>query len=215
MTTEKREAIYSIADQLLREGIKPTQQNIRDRLGSGSLTTINRALNEWWASLGDRLDEQAKGYDLPNPVIKHASRMWSDAVAYAQSGADNQRLLLEAELNEALAKLSTIDTKYAKQIVDLNSYLEIHIQENRALKEDIKSLENTLKDEKEHAYALSKELNKNSHLMKNGQANNEDLLEAQVRLKIQKEEIARLREDNQRLSSENAMLTLKLNTSDQ
>ena len=218
MTTDKREAIYEIADQLLRKGVKPTQQHIRDALGSGSLTTINRALNEWWQSLGDRLDAQAKGYDLPDPVIKHASRMWNDALIYAQKGADSTYQAIESELQETLQKLDKVDAKYARQIVDLNGFLEATNTENRALKADIKTLEDALKDEREQAFKLSKELtNLNQQVDKNKldpAVNNEVLLEAQVRLKIQKEEITRMREEIQRLSSENALLTLKLETSD-
>ncbi|MCD8513030.1 MAG: DNA-binding protein [Nitrincola sp.] len=50
------QAVFKAADALLEKGVRPTQQNVREVIGSGSITTINKALGDWWASLSERLN---------------------------------------------------------------------------------------------------------------------------------------------------------------
>ena len=211
MSTEKRSQIYDIADQLLREGIKPTQQNVRDRLGSGSLTTINRALNEWWEQLGSRLEAQTQGFDLPDPVIKQVNRLWSEALAYADR-ASNQRVeALQKKLAEARAELSSIDSRYSSQIIDLNKLINELRVDISTSDITIKELRSDLKFEQDSLFKANRELD--SYLSKSAprkvqeqNQSDKDLLEARVRIKIQDEEIARLRAQNAQLSEDNAQL---------
>ncbi|MBU6460015.1 MAG: DNA-binding protein [Proteobacteria bacterium] len=42
-----REQVFEIADRLSNSGISPTSQVVRNGLGKGSFTTINRHLSEW------------------------------------------------------------------------------------------------------------------------------------------------------------------------
>jgi hypothetical protein len=212
MSTSTREKVYEIADDLLKKGIKPTQQNIRDRLGSGSLTTINKALNEWWVSLGQRLDAQASGYDLPEPVIKLASKIWGDAIAYANRASESKSKELELELKKLSDELAIIDNKYTSQIIDLNGIISERNSEIISLKNELKQLTIDLNEERERSYRSAQDLIDAESKLKRATIsthNNEDLLEAQVRLKIQSEEIARLNAEVLRLSTENAQLKLK------
>jgi hypothetical protein len=212
MTSIKRTQVYEIADDLLKQGIKPTQQNVRDKLGSGSLTTINKALNEWWSGLGERLDAQASGYDLPEPVINLASRLWTDAIAYASKANENKHKQAHETNLELSKKLSSIDSKYANQIIELNQIINERNSEISDLKESEIRLQKELSVEREQSFELSKELAEAQMKLKgssNTEISNEDLLEARVRLKIQAEEISRLNAEVLRLSTENAQLKLK------
>ncbi|WP_173506027.1 DNA-binding protein [Marinobacterium sp. xm-d-579] len=212
MTSITREQVYEIADELLRQGIKPTQQNVRDRLGSGSLTTINKALNEWWSGLGQRLDAQASGYDLPEPVIKLASKIWTDAIAYANRASESKHKEADEERKKLTEELSTIDSKYTQQIVDLNTIISERNNEISKLKMELNQAVTNLGNERDQSYRAAKALMDAETKLKQSEAgvhNNEGLLEAQVRLKIQAEEIARLNAEVLRLSTENAQLKLK------
>lgn len=42
-----RNQVFAVCDQLVADGVKPTNHLIRDRLGEGSFTTINKYLREW------------------------------------------------------------------------------------------------------------------------------------------------------------------------
>lgn len=212
MKSTTREKVYEIADDFLKKGVKPTQQNVRDQLGSGSLTTINKALNEWWKGLGQRLDAQTSGYDLPDPVIKLAGRIWSDAIAYANRASESRYREVELECKKLSDEMSTIDNKYTSQIIDLNRIISERNEESIALKNELKQLTTDLNEERERSYRTAQDLmDAESRLKKAeiGTHHNEDLLEAQVRLKIQAEEIARLNAEVLRLSTENAQLKLK------
>ncbi|QJD70779.1 DNA-binding protein [Marinobacterium sp. LSUCC0821] len=211
MSTEKRSQIYEIADQLLREGVKPTQQNVRERLGSGSLTTINRALNEWWGQLGSRLEAQTQGFDLPDPVVKQVNRLWNEALAYADK-ASNQRVeILQKKHADAQAELDSIDSKYTSQIIDLNKIVIQLRSDISSADAAIKELRAELKSEQDSLFKANRELD--SLLSKSAPGNaleqkqtDKDLLEARVRIKIQDEEITRLRAQNAQLSEDNAQL---------
>ena len=211
MSTEKRSQIYEIADQLLRDGVKPTQQNVRDRLGSGSLTTINRALNEWWEQLGSRLEAQTQGFDLPGPVVKQVNRLWSEALAYADK-ASNQRVeSLQIKLAETQSQLSSIDSRYTSQIIDLNKIINQLRGDISSSDAEIKELRAELKSEQDSLFKANRELDSLLSKSAPGKAleqnqNDKDLLEARVRIKIQDEEIARLRAQNAQLSEDNAQL---------
>ena len=215
MSTEKRSQIYEIADQLLRDGVKPTQQNVRDRLGSGSLTTINRALNEWWEQLGSRLEAQTQGFDLPDPVVKQVNRLWSEALAYADK-ASNQRVeSLQIKLAEAQSELSSIDSRYTSQIIDLNVIINQLRGDISSSDAEIKELRAELKSEQDSLFKANRELDSLLSKSAPGKAleqnqNDKDLLEARVRIKIQDEEIARLRAQNAQLSEDNAQLKYQI-----
>lgn len=115
--SDTREKVFAAADLLLQEGTRPTQQNVRDRIGSGSITTINSALNTWWSTLSDRMNRKDQHPELPEPVINAANKLWDQALAYAHHSFKNERdevadilLSRKAENLEQLEQLrATVD----------------------------------------------------------------------------------------------------------
>ncbi|HET7675545.1 MAG TPA: DNA-binding protein [Gammaproteobacteria bacterium] len=63
-----REAVRDAADALLTEGVRPSVNAIRARLGRGSDTTIASALNDWWKELGQRVTDLESRPDVPEAV---------------------------------------------------------------------------------------------------------------------------------------------------
>ena len=79
------------ADQLLRDGERPTVERIRARLGTGSPNTINPLLDSWWKRLGNRLDAgPAALHRLPETVVHITESLWLQALEEAR-----RRALLE------------------------------------------------------------------------------------------------------------------------
>jgi hypothetical protein len=115
--SDTREKVLAAADSLLQEGARPTQQNVRDRIGSGSITTINSALNTWWSTLSDRMNRKDQHPELPEPVISAANTLWDQALAYAHHSLKKEREEIEeilirrkAENSEQLEQLrATVD----------------------------------------------------------------------------------------------------------
>ncbi len=105
MTPKTYEKVFDVADNLLAQGRKPTQQMVRNELGSGSLTTINKALNDWWQGLGKRLIEQNARPEIPEPVFTSANTLWQQALAYAEHQLSDQREQLEQHYLQLKAEL--------------------------------------------------------------------------------------------------------------
>ncbi len=110
--SDTREKVFDAADALLQEGMRPTQQNIRERIGSGSITTINSALNAWWLSLSDRINRKDQHPELPDPVISAANQLWDQALAYAHHAFQKERAEVESILlnrkEESFAQLEQL-----------------------------------------------------------------------------------------------------------
>lgn len=208
MTTKTRAKIFEVADQLLTEGVRPTQQNVRERLGSGSLTTINRALNEWWAVLGKRFEQSREGSDVPEAVVRLSSRLWNEALAYAEHRYQIKKAQEESDLKIKLESLAQKELKYTSQVSDLNNTI---VSQSRLVDSQSERLEQQAKallEAQEQCYRLSVELEdarRNSD-SESSKQHKEQLLEAQVKIRIHEEELSRVRQQNDELRAENAQL---------
>jgi len=218
MTSKTYEKVFEIADNLLALGRKPTQQMVRNELGSGSLTTINKALNDWWQGLGKRLIEQNARPDIPEPVFNSANTLWQQALAYAEHQLSDQRERLEQRylaLNAELEGRTTEDRDDLRRLQDLSDKLlndnqhylatiaeqqkkqlmqderEMRLEaENRDLKRQIKGFEITLEQ-----------------LERNGGGNHQqEMLEYQHKNQYLEGEASRLEKHNQILQDENRQL---------
>ncbi|EPJ48915.1 MAG: hypothetical protein OFPII_03910 [Osedax symbiont Rs1] len=109
--SETSERVQRAADELLALGKRPTQQAVRDIIGSGSITTINHALNFWWANLSKKINRQDQHPALPEPVLTAASKLWDQAMVYSHAALDEQRL----QLNQALQEHQTADSQQLSQ----------------------------------------------------------------------------------------------------
>ncbi|MGB1237733.1 MAG: DNA-binding protein [Pseudomonadales bacterium] len=196
--SDTAEKVFLAADQLLSEGRKPTQQTVRDIIGTGSITTINHALNDWWKSLAQRLQRQHQHPALPEPVISAASKLWDQALAYSHAALDEQRQALQVQLENSGAQQSEKIAALQQDISNLqqqnNRLLELNegLAANKVdLQDEIHSLESKLiaqtasneqlkRDNKEQDILLSQAqgvpiLNKNQA---------DDLFQAKINLKV-------------------------------
>jgi len=211
-----RERVFAAADKLLEEGVRPTQQAVRERIGSGSLTTINRALNDWWQTLGERINRQREHPELPEPVLNIASQLWDRALAYAEHRFEEQRQQLlsqQQELRSQIAKREQGGSRALQELQEQNGRL---LSRCESLADDKHELEQKLLKADEQQYRLSarveeleRKLREQERMVVGGDSG-EALIEARVRLRIQEEELQRLRNRNDELNRENAMLRQKL-----
>lgn len=200
-----------VADKLLEEGIRPTQQNVRERLGTGSLTTINRALNDWWHTLSERIQRRNEHPELPEPVVQLANQTWNRALAYAEHRFNQQR----AEIERKQAELrQTVEAQRSGGEVAL---LEAQKQNARLLErcerlaDEKHVLEKRILELEEQHIRLGMERDRAQHEVKQLQqlgshqgVYDEAMIELRVRARIQEEELQRLRQQNDHLSRENA-----------
>ncbi len=213
MTGDTRRKVFEVADELLREGKRPTQQLVRDRIGVGSITTINKGLNEWWAALSDRFNSVDAHGTVPEVVIRHSARLWSEALGYARAEHNKlrseQQSLLESTNNQLLKERS----EYAAKLQDLSATIANQQQAASELESERRDLQKSLHAVEEECYRLSKLENsrKNSSIANNADENMRDqLLEERVKLRIKQDTIDELNIKNQKLIEENAELRLRL-----
>lgn len=209
-----REKVFEVADAMLEQGARPTQQSVRERIGSGSLTTINKALNEWWQQLGERITRHNQHPELPEPVLIAANQMWDRALAYAEERFVEQREKILADqraMREQHSRADESDQQALRTIQVQNARLLEQCEELARAKRE---LEQNLLRAEEEIYQLNRKLENSQRELKeqllladsSGSANGEALIEARVRLKIQQEETERLKALNAELNRENALL---------
>jgi len=90
--------VYEAASALLDEGTSPTVQSVRERIGSGSYTTITNHLAEWRKEHAGQAP--ADILDIPEKVQGAFRQVWSAASLAAQANVETQRQALEAMRRE-------------------------------------------------------------------------------------------------------------------
>jgi len=105
--TNTRDLVMIAADELFKEGIRPTVANIRKKTQRGSATTINQALHEWWQSLSDRINVAESRPDIPEPVFEIATELWTSALAQADQTLAKERKTLKHYKEDVDYKLET------------------------------------------------------------------------------------------------------------
>jgi chromosome segregation ATPase len=94
----KKEQVYTAAAELCEEGIAPTVQAVRERIGSGSFSTINTHLADWKAE--NAAQGPADIPAMPEKVQEAFTRIWATAARSAQEDVETQREALEAMRRE-------------------------------------------------------------------------------------------------------------------
>jgi len=112
------EQVFTAADELRDEGISPTVQTVRERIGSGSFSTINTHLGEWKAQ--NAAQAVADIPDMPDKVQAAFTQIWATAARAAREGFETQREALEVTRREMEREHSSM----AEEIERLEQALE-------------------------------------------------------------------------------------------
>lgn len=77
--------VWQAADALLQDGLRPTIERVRQKIGSGSPNTVSPMLERWFATLGKRLEGRlggqvdAEAQKLPLAIVQAAQQFWDIA----------------------------------------------------------------------------------------------------------------------------------------
>jgi len=78
--------VWEAADALLQDGLRPTIERVRQKIGSGSPNTVSPMLERWFATLGKRLEGQSGGnvadreaQQIPLAIVQAAQQFWDVA----------------------------------------------------------------------------------------------------------------------------------------
>lgn len=169
--------IHKAAQELQAEGIRPTQTNVRERLGGGSFTTIAAALKEWRAE--QDTTTQLAQVVLPSDIAERTqvltASIWEAAqdlanerLAKEREALEHKESLINAELDESNKIIETLESEQAElteQLDKINNDLSFEREQKDQLTEQNKSLTQTeqhlqtrLQSEKERADKLQSKL---------------------------------------------------------
>jgi chromosome segregation ATPase len=163
ITTEQ---IHATADQLASEGIKPTQTNVREKLGGGSFTTIAEALRLWRAEQDQTAQLQA--VVIPNDITdktnlliaqvwETAQNLANDRLLKEREALEHKEALINAEIDESNKIIETLENEQAElttQLDTLNNDNSLLNTKNNELENFNNSLNTQLTTEKARCHQL-------------------------------------------------------------
>lgn len=124
-----REDVFEAADALIREGLRPTIERVRQKMGRGSPNTVSPLLDEWFQTLGPRLKdsgtpaseapllEQLGGDALSGLAAALGPAMqqlWSAVVAHVGRALDAEREQSEQAHGALRAQITQLQTALAQ-----------------------------------------------------------------------------------------------------
>jgi hypothetical protein len=99
----QQQDVWRAADALLVEGLRPTIERVRQKIGRGSPNTVSPYLETWFKDLGGRITNPhtfTASPDVPDPVLQAAQHFWETALGETRRDFDTR-------LEEALADSAT------------------------------------------------------------------------------------------------------------
>ena len=93
--------VAEAADALIAEGLRPTIERVRQKMGRGSPNTVSPMLDIWFGALGARLtgNQSATAVDtVPHPVQEGMKKLWEVALASGRQEAFLQVAQVQASL---------------------------------------------------------------------------------------------------------------------
>lgn len=131
--------VFEKANQLVGEGIDPTIEQVRLRLGTGSNSTIAGFLREWRSfQTGEKAIELSE--ELPSEIVGLMKGLWQRLITEANSKIEIIKQDLEqklAELNTELATAKQNQHDLQQQLTELKDQKDDLFEKKRTLDECI------------------------------------------------------------------------------
>ena len=125
-----REQIYTVADTLNSQGMRPTLAAVRRMLGAGSFTTISEALNEWKITQSAGTGKQAQE-TIPEHLMERlhtfGSALWLEAMSLAANRLALDRAVIDEKNREKEVyynELETLSSEYELELDGTKSCIE-------------------------------------------------------------------------------------------
>lgn len=111
------EDVQQAADALIAEGLRPTIERVRQKIGRGSPNTVSPLLDAWFATLAARLGLGApkdEASQPPEPVLKAAAALWEAALQPAREEAAQALAQARQALDAERADLAQRENDFAR-----------------------------------------------------------------------------------------------------
>lgn len=110
--------VSEAADALIAEGLRPTIERVRQKMGRGSPNTVSPMLDVWFGGLGARLtgNQNATAADaVPHPVQEGMKKLWEVALASGRQEALLQVAQVQASLEGERTAIAAKVADFAQQ----------------------------------------------------------------------------------------------------
>lgn len=203
-----KQDIIDTAEQLTAEGINPSMQAVRQRLGGGSFATISPALREWKEK---REATTVAVLEMPSDVKGALERFGADlwkavsvlATAQFEKVKEESRINIEAanlERDEVLAEIEVLESK-----------ILVRDEQLTLAGDEVERIKSQVDDERNKNAALQQ---RNNDLLETIAGLKADLKDSREDGRKALEKLDALRQDQAELSRTNGQLTAKVDALD-
>ena len=110
--------VWGAADALIAEGLRPTIERVRQKIGRGSPNTVSPMLEAWFATLASRLGvnkSQDEAVHIPKALQQAMEKLWDMALSSGQEETDQKMAQAQLDLTEARQALHVRESELAQQ----------------------------------------------------------------------------------------------------
>ena len=105
----QQEEVWSAADSLIADGLRPTIERVRQKVGRGSPNTVSPMLESWFATLAARLGVNKQDDDsdnVPKELQQALKTVWEIALSKGQEASALKIVQAQDDLNQAAQALN-------------------------------------------------------------------------------------------------------------
>jgi chromosome segregation ATPase len=141
-----KDQVFEAAESLVGVGEEPTYITVRERLGSGSFSTISKYLREWKTAAGKGKDEGVAPLEIPaefrSSLERFGGEVWRTLGAFAKTEIEVARTAFEERMRERDEELE----KAAATVDALQSELEEATVTRDRLQEEVEAFKGELRE---------------------------------------------------------------------
>lgn len=110
--------VAQIADAMKAAGNRPTARAVRERIGSGSMGTIHKLLQQWQGK-GSEADEETEAAELPNHIQSALMDFIGTEIATACEPLNEELQIAKSDLEEIALDNERLNRAYDQQCADV------------------------------------------------------------------------------------------------
>ena len=138
----QQEDVWLAADSLIADGLRPTIERVRQKIGRGSPNTVSPMLETWFATLSTRLgvNKQEDASDHVPKALQQALKVaWEVALTKGREGAALEIVQAQADLTQATEALQEREAELVQRE-------QVRAVKQQALEEAVNSARNITED---------------------------------------------------------------------
>jgi hypothetical protein len=132
--------IERAATDILKTGVRPTVEGVRNALGGGSPRTILDGLNRYWRDLGNQVAGSPDTLRrLPSAVADLAEGVWQRALSLATDAAQATSTEAEGQLSQLKSQLELRQHSLSQREIELDELLRSRERTVKELEEHLRA----------------------------------------------------------------------------